>query len=163
MDKLGTVTNRAHDGMFVVICDAQARFGGWDEHGDRLSDEGSLELDLDGVRGFVEEGHGGRVDVYRTAAGEILLNNEKDTGVPADRLGDARTELVPMGAVDVPSGKLTIASAYPALNTEAKGDHAGLAHEAGERLDLEVPPGRFRVVRAFTTAGNFVVLEPAPT
>jgi len=162
MDKLGTVTNRAHDGMFVVICDSQARYGGWDTHGDRLSDEGSLELDLDGVRGFVEEGHGGRVDVYRTERGELVLNNEKDTGIPADQLGDPRTELLPMGEIDVPSGKLTIASAYPALNMEARGNHAGIAHAADERLDVEVAPGRFRVARAFTAGGNFVVLERMP-
>ncbi len=45
-------------GLFVVICDSTARFGGWDEHGERLADDGSGELDLEGLRAFVEEAHG---------------------------------------------------------------------------------------------------------
>ncbi len=38
------------------MCDAGARFGGWDVHGDELAAAGSL-LVLDGLRVYVEEAH----------------------------------------------------------------------------------------------------------
>jgi hypothetical protein len=163
--KLGEVRNRAHDGLFVVICDSMAEFGGWDEYGEMLADEGSTELDLDGLRAFVEEAHGsGHHEVFASEDGTIWINPPIEPGVmiPLDRIEhEPRTQVVERGVVDVPSGTLTIALAYPPLNMTARGDHAGVMHDDGERLDIPTDVRTFSVRREFTASGQIVALRCA--
>ena len=164
MKLLGEIHNRAHDGLFVVICDSKAEFGGWDEYGEVLGDEGSTELDLDGSRAYVEEAHGaGHHDVLASDDGTIWLDPPIEPGVvriPRDRIErEPRIEIVELGFVDVPSGTLTIALAYPPLNLTSTGDHAGVTHEADERVDVPTEIRVFVVRREFTAAGQIVALR----
>lgn len=159
---LGHVRNRNHDGLFVILCDSTARFGGWDEHGDALADEGSTELDLGGLRAFVEEAHGaGSHELHRSDDGTLWLLAPIEDGVrriPVDHLESApRVQVIEMGAIDVPSRTLTIALAYPPLNTTTQGDHAGVTHEDGERLDVMEVAEVLVVTREFTADGAQVV------
>lgn len=159
---LGHVRNRDHDGLFVILCDSAARFGGWDEHGETLADEGSMELDLGGLRAFVEEAHGsGSHELHRSDDGTLWLLAPIEEGVrriPVDHLESAeRTEVIEMGVVDVPSRVLTIALAYPPLNTTTQGDHAGVTHGDGERLEVMEVAEVLVVTREFTADGAQVV------
>lgn len=163
----GRVTNRAHEGLFVILCDSKARFGGWDEHGEMLADEGSVPLELDGLRAFVEEAHAsgrfGHHEVLESEDGTIWLRTFErgSTPIPIEALErEARTEVVEMGFVDVPSGTLTIALAYPPLNTTSTGDHAGVVHNEGERVDVKTKSKLFAVIREFTESGQVVALRP---
>lgn len=169
MQHLGRVTNHAHNGLFVILCDASAQYGGWDDYGEVLGDDGSMELALGELRAYVEEGdcrHGGAVQVYRGNDGVLWIAPAAEPGVvplPVDRIEDEpRTEIAPMGTIDLPTGTLTIATAYPALNLEATGDHAGLAHDDGERLDIAVAPGAWTLAREFTAVGQIISLRPVP-
>lgn len=82
-------------------------------------------------------------------------------GIPEDELVTAvRTKVVVMGHVDVPSATLTIALAYPPLNTTSDGDHAGVTHAEGERLDIPTSVRTFVVKREFAGAGQVVALRP---
>lgn len=163
---LGHVRNRNHAGLFVILCDSTARFGGWDEHGETLAREGSMELDLGGLRVFVEEAHGaGSHELHRSDDGTLWLLAPIEDGVrriPVEHLESApRVEAIEMGVIDVPSRTLTIALAYPPLNTTTKGDHAGVTHEDGERLDVLEVAEVLVVTREFTAdGGQVVVLRP---
>jgi hypothetical protein len=161
MKHLGTVKNRSHDGSFIIICDANAEFGGWDEHGEQLADEGSCELRLSNGSAFVEEAYGGAWEVCLTEHGEIRLTNPgEDVGLAIEELGEPQTERAPMGHVDVPSGELVVATAYPPLNTTSAGDHAGQTHQSGEVVRINNCVSRYSVSRVFTAKGNFVCLQP---
>ncbi|MEV0064565.1 hypothetical protein [Nocardia sp. NPDC050718] len=164
MNYLGSIRNPVHDGLFLVLCDAGARFGGWDVHGDELAAEGSAQLVLDGLRVYVEEAHGdGRHEVRRSEDGTLWISPPAEPGIrpiPEDGLEhEPRTETLPMGLVDVPSGTLVLALAYPPLNMTTDGDHAGVTHEQGERLDVVVGPGVLVITRERTAAGQTVALR----
>ena len=158
MKRLGEIRNADHDGLFVLVCDSRARYGGWDEHGDRLADEGSMELDLGGLRAFVEEAHGsGSHEVLASDDGTIWLHPPLEPGVtriPTDRIEtEPRTERVEMGAIDVPSGVLTIALAYSTLNGSDD------MHAPHERVDIPTDARAFSVVREFAASGQIVALK----
>ncbi|MET8649885.1 MULTISPECIES: hypothetical protein [Nocardia] len=164
MKDLGSIRNPVHDGLFLILCDAHARFGGWDVHGDELADEGSKSLVLDGVRAYVEEACGdGHHAVYRGDDGTLWITPPVEPGVrpiPPDGLErDPRTETVPVGTVDVPSGTLVVALAYPPLNMTTDGDHAGVTHGAGERLDVIVGPAVLSITRERTAEGQVLALR----
>lgn len=169
MQHLGRVINHAHNGLFVILCDASAQYGGWDDYGEALADDGSMELVLGELRVYVEEGdgrYGGAVEVYRSNDGVLWVAPAAEPGVmplPVDRIDDEpRIQIVPLGTIDVPTGMLTIATAYPALNVEATGDHAGVTHDDGERLDIALAPGAWTLARELTAAGQIISLRPVP-
>jgi hypothetical protein len=167
MKSLGRVTNKAHNGLFVVICDARATYPGWDVLGEVLADRGSLPLSLGDLAGFVEEGdarYGGYVELFEGSDGVLWIAPAAEPDVTilaSDRIeSEPRTEVFEMGFVDTPSGTLTIALAYPALNMESHGDNAGLVHEEGERLDVPVAARRFALSRELTESGQILALRP---
>ena len=167
MKSLGKISNQYHNGLFVIICDSAAKFGGWDEHGQWLVDQGSTELQLDGLRAYVEEGdgrYGGKPEVFSEDDGTLWLAPASELGVVSltmqQIVAEPRTHSVEMGYVDVPSGILTLALAYPALNQEAIGDHKGLTHEPGERMDVAVKASLFQLTREFTSSGQIIALRP---
>lgn len=170
MEKLGLVRNRTHQGMFIVLCDAEAEFKGWDEYGEVLADEGNMNLDLQGKRAVVLEAHSHQLKeagawlVFRGAGDVLFLQPPLERGVErleAALLADEpRTETVAIGDVDVPSGTLTIALAYPPLNTETDGDHAGVTHGEGERLDVAVGHPGFTVQLEWVREQQVIALRP---
>lgn len=164
MRYLGSVRNTSHDGLFLIMCDAGARFGGWDAHGDELADQGSGPLVLDGLRAHVEEAHGsGRYEVHQSADGTLWITPPAEPGVRpiAPELLECapRTGLTPMGFVDVPSGELVLALAYPPLGTTTSGDHADITHGAGERLDIVVGPAVAVLTRERAADGQVIAVR----
>lgn len=80
--------------------------------------------------------------------------------IPPDGLErDPRTETVPVGTVDVPSGTLVIALAYPPLNMTTEGDHAGVTHGEGEHLDVVIGPCALSITREHTAEGQVLALR----
>ncbi|MEV0340908.1 hypothetical protein AB0H49_17965 [Nocardia sp. NPDC050713] len=60
MNYLGSIRNPLHDGLFLVLCDGEAPFGGWDVHGDELAAEGSTRRRAARERGGCFDHHTGR-------------------------------------------------------------------------------------------------------
>ncbi|GAB2441696.1 hypothetical protein [Nocardia tengchongensis] len=167
MDYLGSIRNPVHDGLFLVLCDSRARYGGWDVHGAELACEGSASLTLDGSRAYVEEAHGGgQYEVHRGADGTLWISLPAEPGVrpiPADALEhEPRIRTTPVGLIDLPSGTLVLALAYPPLNMTTDGDHAGITHEEGERLDVVFGSGVVAITREHTATGQVLALRAAP-
>jgi hypothetical protein len=167
MKCLGQVSNRSHNGLFVVLCDSLATYPGWDVLGEPLAKHGSMPLSLGNLDGFVEVGdgrYGGRVYVYASGDGVLWVAPPVESGVEVlamERIeSEPRTDVIEMGFVDTPSGTLTVALAYPALNMESHGDNAGLLHAEGERLDVPVTARRFRLSRELSNAGQIISLRP---
>lgn len=164
MNYLGSIRNSLHDGLFLMLCDAQAQYGGWDVHGDELADVGSTQLVLGGLRAYVEEAHGGgRHEVHRSSDGTLWVSPPVEPGInpipPEDLEHRPRTRTHPVGLIDLPSGTLVLALAYPPLNTTTDGDHAGLTHGEGERLDVAFGAGVVAITREHTTTGQVLALR----
>ncbi|MBW2737040.1 MAG: hypothetical protein JRH20_32050 [Deltaproteobacteria bacterium] len=156
MKKLGSITNRTFDGDSVVLVDSRAKFGGWDVFGDAIADADMLQLDLDGVHAYVDsiltiDGDSiGTCDVHQCDNGRIwlVLEEEELSKEQLEQLeSESPSEMDKMGVVDVPSGTLVIAISYPALNMVTHGNMEGVAHDAGERLDIKVDATSFVVMR----------------
>lgn len=157
MKKLGSITNRGFDGDSIVLVDSEAKFGGWDVYGEEIADADMLQLNLDGNQAYVDcilsvDGDSiGTCNVYQCDDGRIWLLLEEE-GFSSEQLGQFESappkEMDEMGVVDVPSGTLVVAIAYPALNMLSSGDMAGVEHEAGERLDVNVKVSSFMVMRS---------------
>ncbi|MEV6073036.1 hypothetical protein AB0L82_41380 [Nocardia sp. NPDC052001] len=167
MDYLGSIRNPLHDGLFLLLCDSQARYGGWDVHGTALACEGSTSLALDGLRAYVEEAHGdGRYEVRRGSDRTLWIALPVEPGVrpiAADALEhEPRVGTAPVGLIDLPSRKLVLALAYPPLNMATDGDYAGITHEEGERLDVTFDAAVVAITREHTATGQVLALRPAP-
>lgn len=169
MQHLGRIVNRSHNGLFAIICDSTAQFGGWDDYGEALADEGSQPLVLGELRAFVEEAdgrYGGDYQIYQSDDGVVWIAPPREPGIDpldGDRIEhEPRTEVGEATPIDVPSGVLTIAIAYPALNQEATGDHAGVVHAKDERLDIALAPGAWSLARERTATGQILALRPVP-
>ncbi|MEU1428401.1 hypothetical protein ABZ412_15135 [Nocardia sp. NPDC005746] len=167
MDYLGSIRNPLHDGLFLLLCDSQARYGGWDVHGAELAREGSTSLTLDGMRAYVEEAHGGgQYEIHRGADATLWISPPAEPGVgpiPAAALiREPRIRTTPVGLIDLPSGTLVVALAYPPLNMTTDGDYAGITHEDGERLDVVFGTGVAAITREHTATGQVLALRAAP-
>lgn len=168
VEYLGSIRNPVHDGLFLLLCDSRTRYGGWDVHGPELASEGSTSLTLDGLRAYVEEAHGdGRYEVHHdTAGGTLWISPPEEPGVhpiPAEALEhEPRLRTSPLALIDLPSGTLVLALAYPPLNMTTDGDHAGLTHGDGERLDIEFGIGTVEITREHTATGQVLALRAMP-
>ena|GEM_PF-2091430 len=138
LDSLGTVTNRGFDGFFFVLCDAQLPFGGWDEHSEAMCDE-EVQYEVGGQRACViGSGDAGALHVFQDPQdGALYLTQPREGGVDVEQIDDAVQSTTTVGYIDVPSGALVVALAYPPLNKQTSGDFADAEHQDGEILRIE--------------------------
>lgn len=163
-EKLGEVRNQSHHAHPLVLCDAEAQFGGWDEHEDAIVNETPHQLNLEGLRVCLAHGgFHGHVDVFRDGP-RIVATNTEDGGLDLEGgevslPEDDACDIQVMGVVDVPSQRLTVALAYPPLNKETTGDHADVTHGDDEILHIPVQSTQLQVTMRVAKAGWAIVVE----
>ncbi len=140
LKNLGTVTNSQHRAHPLILCDAEAIYGGWAEYEDAII-EGNSVLTLQGHSAcIVVGGDHGHVDVFASGHDLVLVNDEREVKNPTELAERSFDGVVLLGTVEVPSGALSIGIAYNPLNLPNTS-----APNPGERLVTPVTAIAFEV------------------
>ena len=143
-----------------MFCDSELQFGGWDAYQEDIVDE-TVQLEIDGQRACLSGGGEGQTLHVFEGDDAWYATAPEDGGVASDQIDTPVSASSDIGIIDVPSGTLTIALAYPPLNMKTDGDFADVEHREGELLHIPCVHKQLVVSMQHTSSGWRLRVGPA--